>query len=90
MADTPSKQDLYDEAAMQDAIAAKKASGGLHEVNPQDAPAPVKSDLSGYQPKRAAIPEGKPQPTAEDKAFSFLEKEQARRAAPVADKGQNR
>ncbi|MBM3618171.1 MAG: hypothetical protein FJX23_06445 [Alphaproteobacteria bacterium] len=88
MADTPSKQDLYDEAAMQDAIAAKKATGGLIEANPQDAPAPVKSDFATRRASPAKdLP---PQPTAEDKAFSFVEQQLARRAAPATDKGQSR
>lgn len=90
MTDTPSNQELYDEAAMQDAIAAKKATGGLVEVNPQDAPKPVQENAASYQRKAAPAKDFPPQPSAEDKAFSFVEKLNAQRnAAPSKGNGRN-
>lgn len=73
-------QNEMDEAYMQDAIAAAKATGALHEVNPQDAPAPVQQGGFAAQVGRRetpSLPDAKL--SAEDKAFSELEKQLARR-----------
>lgn len=73
-------KDERDEAYMQDAIDAAKSTGRLHEINPKDAPAPVKP--GGFAAKhRSALPKSTPDAelSAEDKAFSEVEKLQARR-----------
>lgn len=82
MAKKPSEQDLYDEAAMQDAIEAKKATGGLVETNPQDAPQPVKQEISGYK-RDFKLPKefSEPRPTKEDQAFEALAAQQGNKPA---------
>lgn len=72
MSTTPSNQDLYDEAAMQDAIAVAKQIGTLKERNPQDAPKPVQDKID-YKPKSKPVEKQDLQKTSEDKAFEELE-----------------
>lgn len=89
MTDKPNRPEI-DEAYMQDAIEAAKATGALHEVNPKDAPARVTSSIA-TQPRKDAMPKSTPDAsvTAEDKGFSHLEKLRESRAA-AADKPRER
>lgn len=76
MTNTPTRQELYDEAAMQEAIDAGVKNGTLTVTNPEQSPAPIIPDFASFKPK-LNIPESLPNArmTSEDRSFKIKEDE---------------